>query len=362
MGRRTFPLIEPLRGVAALSILVLHAGSLAHANNYGGWWDPVVGHLHAGVPIFFVLSGFLLYRPFAAARADATPRPSLGGYGLRRLARVVPAYWVALAVLAALPQITLSGDPLVYFAFLQAYSWDTVSGGIGPAWSLCVEVSFYALLPLYAVLARRRRWTPREELGVLATMAVASLLLAPIQQYSMTIAGTFAWFAAGMALAIVSVRRPAWTPSARDCWLAAAMVYAAVCILIPPFRSFHGAAGFDIAERAAFGVIALLVVAPALGWTAAPSSRLTQAGRISYGVFLWHCPLQLALADVVPPSFFAILSLSLLATLPVAAASWRWVEQPCLRLAARRIARGVRSDARTGVAATLRPRHAQPPG
>src|SRR4051794_1450095 len=138
-------MIEPLRGLAAMSVLVFHAGMFSAALHHGGWWDPLVGHLQAGVPIFFVLSGFLLYRPFVAARADARPAPQIGRYAARRIARIVPAYWVALALVSLLPQIHLVGGPLIYFGFLQTYFPSLeVNAGIAPAWSLCVEVSFYA--------------------------------------------------------------------------------------------------------------------------------------------------------------------------------------------------------------------------
>src|SRR5436190_23711067 len=121
-------MIEPLRGVAALSILVYHAGAFARDDRRGGWWDAIVGHLHVGVPIFFVLSGFLRYRPFVAARVGQGRVPSIGGYALRRIARIIPAYWAALVILGALRQIEFVGNPLVYFGFLQTYSGSTLAG------------------------------------------------------------------------------------------------------------------------------------------------------------------------------------------------------------------------------------------
>lgn len=83
-------------------------------------WDAL---LDVGVPIFFVLSGFLLYGPFVRARLRGVAAPDVQAYGWRRVMGIVAAYWVA-----------------AYFALLQIYNPDTAGGAINPAWTLCVEV------------------------------------------------------------------------------------------------------------------------------------------------------------------------------------------------------------------------------
>src|ERR1700748_2465920 len=72
-GNPRFPLLDPLRAVAALSIVATHTAGLSGFNSKhapGAW----TARLDCGVAIFFVLSGFLLYRPFAAARLGGRPR------------------------------------------------------------------------------------------------------------------------------------------------------------------------------------------------------------------------------------------------------------------------------------------------
>src|SRR4051794_41542872 len=93
-GNPRFPLLDPLRAVAALCIVVTHTAAYSHFNSLnplGAW----TARLDCGVAIFFVLSGFLLYRPFVAARLGGRPGPSVGRYARRRLLRIIPAYWVA---------------------------------------------------------------------------------------------------------------------------------------------------------------------------------------------------------------------------------------------------------------------------
>jgi acetyltransferase len=77
-------------------------------------------------------------------------------YLRRRVLRIVPAYWVAVAVLGISPGAVgvFDEDWWRYWFFLQLYSAETLGGGIPVAWSLCVEVSFYLLLPLWTLAGR----------------------------------------------------------------------------------------------------------------------------------------------------------------------------------------------------------------
>jgi peptidoglycan/LPS O-acetylase OafA/YrhL len=83
-----FPLFDSLRAIAALSILVYHL------TGYFGVSPTVqayTGHLDMGVTVFFVISGFLLYRPFVRARLRGQSDVATGGYAWRRVLRIAPA-------------------------------------------------------------------------------------------------------------------------------------------------------------------------------------------------------------------------------------------------------------------------------
>jgi peptidoglycan/LPS O-acetylase OafA/YrhL len=105
-GHPRFPLFDALRAFAALGVLVSHAGYLAGASQ-DAWYGSVVAQGSVGVTVFFVISGFLLYRPFLAADLDGRPRARLRDYSRRRVLRIIPAYWLALTVIAAI--LTLPG-------------------------------------------------------------------------------------------------------------------------------------------------------------------------------------------------------------------------------------------------------------
>jgi peptidoglycan/LPS O-acetylase OafA/YrhL len=332
----------------------------------------------------------LLYRPYAAAHAAGRRRPSTRRYARRRILRIVPAYWTALTVLAIFPGIVgvFSSDWWRYYFFLQAYSNRTLGGGIPPAWSLTVEVSFYALLPIWALLIRffgqrlgSRSWMRAELAGLTAVAAVgvavqvAASRLAVSSLLATTLLGECVWLALGMALAVVSVEDQHRPVSRRPiafvvrhpglCWLGAlACLLGATAVLHPgglfniilslherqPYvRTFAGLA-------LTAGLSALLVAPAAFGEEAGGLPRrilawrpLAGLGLISYGVYLYHLTLGELLGESTDPAHFSatglglaarihhvttpvLFVLTLLATVIAATISYRWVELPFLRL------------------------------
>src|SRR3954451_18263543 len=92
-----FPCFDGLRALAALAVLMTHvafAGGADAPNVFGVFFARMDG----GVAVFFVLSGFLLYRPFVVAHLHERPRPAAGPFLWRRFLRIYPAYWLVLTV------------------------------------------------------------------------------------------------------------------------------------------------------------------------------------------------------------------------------------------------------------------------
>jgi peptidoglycan/LPS O-acetylase OafA/YrhL len=148
-----YPLIDSTRALAALSIFCFHLASTLDLPN---WTKDYTNTFAAGVPVFFVISGFVLYRPFARAQlADVAP-PKVGPYAWRRFLRIVPAYYLALTIFLVFgPRHESLGQLPALYGFAQVYDPSTVLAGLAPAWSLDCEVLYYALIPLVvlAVLA-----------------------------------------------------------------------------------------------------------------------------------------------------------------------------------------------------------------
>jgi peptidoglycan/LPS O-acetylase OafA/YrhL len=348
------------------------------------------------VALFFVISGFLLYRPFVAARHAGRSGPHIRRYARRRALRILPAYWLALTCLAIWPGLTgvFTGDWWVYYGLLANLRTEWIGGGIQAAWSLCVEMQFYVLLPFYALAAARLlRGRPalfqaQVEYGALALLAAGSLILrmatfndpAP-DTVSSTIAGTFTWFAAGMAIAVASAR---WygTPVATRPpllrlvarrpllpWLAALGLLLAVTQIGMPTMSLNDYDGSDwLFGHLFYAAIALCAALPAMlgepargGLPARVLSWRPVAwlGLVSYGIFLWHQPLTeqfLSVQDWTSHgSFFVYTGVVFVVATACATASYYLVERPLLRFKDPRGARPTGSSARARANARSEP-------
>jgi peptidoglycan/LPS O-acetylase OafA/YrhL len=355
--------VDSLRALAALAVVLSHVVFIT--GGPGGphaWWSALFTNGVQGVTVFFVISGFLLYRPFVNAQLNGAPRSRLRDYFRRRLLRIVPAYWLALSLLAIYPGLAgvFTHDWWRYYFLLSGYSNATISHGLLVSWSLGIEVSFYLLLPLYAALVGRvtrgfgvdRRL--RAELSLLGAIALASTVLRLIDYETARSAAIenslpafMYWFALGMGLALLSTvaqQRPdSRTPrllAARPgaCWAAAAAAYALLC-LIQNTNGTYSTAQWVLGYYLLGGVIALLLVLPAVlgpeaeGWPlrvlALPA--LAWLGLISYGLYLWHVPIAVVGFDHGVRSFVPLAIGVGLVTVVCAAASYYVVERPILR-------------------------------
>jgi peptidoglycan/LPS O-acetylase OafA/YrhL len=344
-----------------------------------GPFAATLARLDIGVALFFVLSGFLLFRPFAVAAATDRRRwPGSRDYLRRRALRILPAYWLTVvASLALLPDNAGQRGVAVWVRHLtltQIYSQDLQRFGLTQAWSLCTEVAFYLLLPLLAllILGRSGGATGRRPLVVLALIAVISVAwplgrargsLLDLSAAGQWLPGYLDWFAAGMTLALVQVRLSVGTAtrwmlrlrelacSAGTCWGLALGLFAIATSAIAGPRALEGYASVwqAVLKNLLYAACGLLVVLPlALGPQTGPGAVQTLGrrplqllGEISYGVFLWHLVvLEAVVRSLDSPlfhgSWLLIFGLTYSLSLLVATASYLLVERPCLRLKDRR--------------------------
>jgi peptidoglycan/LPS O-acetylase OafA/YrhL len=356
---------DALRALAALAVVAFHA---EQGVSYGlgepyrsdpgavSWIGPWLAQGSAGVWVFFALSGYLVGGPWVRAALGTAPRPAGGRYVARRLRRIVPAFWVVLAVVLVRfgTYDHDAGQILRLFAFAQNTGTATVDGVLPQGWTLGCELAFYAVLPVLAVVVAvlARGWRPGRGtrralvLGAIVLVSAASLVVksrTPNGDWSLTILATAWGFAPGLLLAAVEdVVRPrlAGRPVGRA--LAALLLAGAVAIFaglalsgphVPPLRVeyLHGGIGACL-------IAAGLVWQWSAGTVPHPlRSRVAHAlGTWSYGIYLVHVAAGREVRRHLPSglSIDVQLAISLggmvAGSIIAAAVLWWLVEQPAL--------------------------------
>ncbi|GCE04047.1 acyltransferase family protein [Dictyobacter aurantiacus] len=178
--KKNIAVLDGVRACAIIAVIMFHINLLALHN----LWDlpdhPFASALAtfggSGVTLFFVLSGFLLFLPYAKALLFQVEWPSLRQFYLKRALRIIPAYYVALftIILFFKPQYLQPGrwkQLALFLTFFMDSSHGTFRKLNGPFWTLAIEWQFYMLLPLLALgfllLARRLPESPAQRLRVM---------------------------------------------------------------------------------------------------------------------------------------------------------------------------------------------------
>ncbi len=358
------PVLEVYRAGAAALVLLTHVGFVSGAGlraPWGGW----LARGEAGVAVFFVLSGFLLLRPWVAAADGRRPPVRVRAYLWRRAVRLLPAYLVALAGVAVLVPSARGAravDWLAATTLTSTYREAPLLPGFTHTWSLGTELAFYLALPLLALAWLGRAATRPGTWRVVAAAAVTVMLALAWRSWFLSVDGGsqaaltwlpahLDWFAAGMVLAWLRERAggaPAVlraAAAAPGAWfaLAASCYWLSTTPLAGPYGLSRSGVGDGLLKHLLFlgFAVALLVPAvfgdPAARWQRwARSPLLVRLGTISYGFFLWHMVVLITLVErlgVVPFSgnFLPLLCGVLVLGTAAATASWLLVEQPLQR-------------------------------
>ncbi|MGZ4675340.1 MAG: acyltransferase family protein [Acidimicrobiia bacterium] len=390
-----FPGFDGLRALAALAVLVTHVADTGGANapNLFGIF---FARFDGGVAIFFVLSGILLYRPFARAHLLDEPRPAVGAYLWRRALRIYPAYWLATtAVVFVFANTSFSSvrSALLDYSLLHIYSphQPDVFAPLVQSWTLATEVAFYLFLPIWSVVVRRfvrgtaAQRVRAELLGIAALVGISELWKAfvlgagfsagRVGQLKMWLPWWLDLFALGMGLAVLAL---AVEHLGRPAPLGLAGRRAPmVCWLLALGTLWWVAAGAGLGHTSGsiaphllwgqhflYGATAVLLVLPAVfGPQDRDTSRIrgflqtrvmVYLGTISYGIYLWHegwieryrvwaglayrgayfsdVPFRWHTNSLVSIPWLSMLLAVLALTIATASLSWYCFERPVLRL------------------------------
>jgi len=385
--------LDPLRGLAALAVLCGHGYALGGrpvpltATTVPDW---LLTLTPTGVWLFFALSGFVISRPYLAALVEGEALPPWRDYAIRRVLRIFPLYLVCAAVVVVcLDRLgTRPRDIAAHLLLLHNLVPGRQQAFINVAWTLSLELLFYASVPLLAVLLARRTAGPHDPerlarmvvaaAAASAAVAIAAGLAAGARPggslyVRQSLVGMWSAFSPGLLIAVWwADRRPGpvggvlgivrrLAEDRRAWWTTIVLAGAAAGALAwapsdaAPARI---ALALDLGRLSWSIVYGLLILRVASSTRIATIPRpLRRLGDWSYGIYLIHGTLLLVLLERFPQlvpvrdggllGMIANVALLLGLTLPLAAASWHLLERPAMELARRGRSRRGRARART---------------
>ena len=383
-----FPCFDAFRFFGMTMVLLVHAAFATRPwvqANLPGWVQALLQRMDVGVAIFFVLSGFLLFRPFIVRCLAGRPQAKTSTFLRRRSLRVLPGYWFALTFCVVFLGQLLGGvkNAFLYYSLLFPFANHSVALGGGPgqegnyaipqAWSLTAEYIFYLMLPVIAILLVRLGAKKATDVQVRnALLVCAALYLAGqlFRIYFLVAEPSWArvaviwapnwvdFFAIGMAMATFSAAHHAGKPlpsvlrflgdRPAVSWCIAALVGLSFATFSPP--STPGVYGAEYWVRwFLFGVFAFFLLAPAMfgdqtqGWGRRflASKPLVLLGTVSLGFYLFHLAVMSNVQEWLAPdgtsavfygSLPEVFALTFVGALALAFLSYYLVEKPFLGL------------------------------
>jgi len=341
-----------VRAVAALLVLGTHAAYTTGKYTHG-FVGLVYSRMEIGVPIFFALSGYLLFGPWVRAAAGGRQSPPLGRYAWHRVRRIMPAYVVTVLLAYLIYHFRTAGpnpghswiglfrNLTLTQIYTDNYMFSYLHQGLTQMWSLAVEVAFYVALPILAylllVVLCRRQWRPHLLLAGLAVLALVSpawMVLVHTTHFlpdgaRVWLPGYLAWFVGGMLLTVLQAMGVRMYGFVALPLAVISYVIVSTPVAGEPTTSPTGL-GQALVKTGFYVAIATLLIAPLAlgnrGWYAGllATRPMVWLGEISYEIFLVHLVImEIAMVNVLhwpvytgsAPALFVV---TLLMTVPVA--------------------------------------------
>lgn len=341
--------LDGLRGIA-ISLVVWY-----HAWLVSGLTIAVVNVIaeagFLGVDLFFFISGFCLFYPYARSVLEGRPLPTTRRFFTRRAAKILPSYLLALVVFAAIYRDRFQSPQdaafqlLSHLTFLHTLNPATFGAISGPLWTIGVEVQFYLIFPLickpfrsspllvYAGLtgiAEGYRWGLGQA-GLGSTFWIFNQLPAYLDVFGAGMLAAY-WF--------VTIRQSSTLPNRKTLTLVSMTLAATLLAFLVTVTTIDRTSGIDAtyawvnAHRILLGplfiALAVSTAFAARPWRAVVSARpLVFLSVISYNLYLWNLEIVVWYhnAGLSPAAAFG---LSIVSSLAVASAVTYLLEKPIL--------------------------------
>lgn len=350
-----YPEIDGFRFVALFMIVILHIWALLITQDNSQYVDEfslgivntMIRNGGYALPLFFILSGYILGLPFANHSLQNAPRVNLKKYFIRRLTRIEPPYFIAVALFFLLSVVILKE-----FSFNQGfksllasltYQHNLIYGRqvlpllLPPAWSLEVEVQFYVLAPVLALLYRIKHPVIRTS----AFVATIVLLLfwdrrdLPV----VSILTYLEHFLLGMLLAVLKVKEQSLLPKTKWDNLITTVAFFAIWLIAPSdYEEWYWRTFFEFV-RLISAILFFNYIIFHKTYKFLSNRYITYLGAMSYSIYLLHYPIVMIVgAKLVQHQFskFSYINVSIyvliLITLSLIASVifYLLVERPCM--------------------------------
>ena len=347
-GENRSAAVESLRALAALAVLEGHVFGVSRgygSGAYATYLDRLLLGGGFGVYLFFALTGYLLYRPFARRDLASGSSVRLGRYAANRALRILPLYYFVLVVyILAIDHGASVTTWWRSLLLLENFFPATLAHVDGVMWSLVVEVQFYILLPFLAFAIMKVAASSWQRacwclvgLGVVAELVrwiTVSSVTAPSERWTYSLPSTFVFFVPGMLLAVLQTAWRDEGPQALRGWAGRSSTWLLASLPFWAIVVWHYNLDFLLVPATFFtvGAVALPLrrglVGNVLEWR-----PLALLGVASYSLYLWHFPIVNQIAQRAPSLDYAeLLVICVPLSCVVALVSYRLIEAPFLRL------------------------------
>jgi peptidoglycan/LPS O-acetylase OafA/YrhL len=351
------PEIDGLRFIAITSIVFYHwygFVSEKDINQYKdhvdySFWLHFLSHAHLGVPLFFVISGFILGIPFAKYYLANDKPVALKAYFFRRLTRLEPPYVLVMTALlfgAVFVAKTMSfGEGIKSYLASITYSHNLFFPGVNPrlnavAWSLEVEVQFYILAPIMACVFLIKSSSVRRVVLWCATLLF--IIINNLYFYDLhvlTLINFFQYFLIGFILSDLYVSNSRLLPETKADYLIGLFFFMVIWLFdATDFQSDIQKIGWEIVQLSGIFFLYYYILFHKI-FRFLSLRVITNIGGMCYSIYLLHYPIismfgnsllarKFSAYSFVNVSIYSCIIISLV--LFVSAVFFLLIERPCM--------------------------------